>query len=118
MVKEIRKEIEAVLDDEKKRVEARNRDESKFDVFRTAAEDAGVDWSDVTVSKVDTSKKLLGGLFGGSNSSESGYKKVPAFVTITSKGKDYTFMLQCDYTSSSGWFLGAPPRWPRSRPRR
>jgi len=111
---ELKKEQEADFYDEEKQKEQRKRFESMFDDFRTAAEDAGVDWSDVTVSKVDTSKKFPGP-FGGPNST---FKQVPAFVTISSKDKKYPFMLDCQYASSTGWYIGAPPRWPRTRPKR
>jgi len=107
--------------DEEERKEGLKRMESRFDEFRTAAEDAGVDWSDVTVSKVNTSKKSTGGLFDVLKvlkSAESTFKSVRAIVTITSKGKDYEVTLNCKYASSVGWFLDGPPRWPRTRPRR
>jgi thioredoxin reductase len=103
--------------DEEDRKEGLKRMESRFDEFHTAAEDAGVDWSDVTVSKVDTSKKSTGGPFGVSKSAESTFKSVRAIVTITSKGKDYEVTLNCEYASSVGWFLDGPPHWPRTRTR-
>ena len=115
---EMRGKMESKWNDEEKRKEDLKRNESRFDEFRAAAEDAGVDWSDVTVSKVDTSKKSTGGLFGVSKSAESTFKSVRAIVTITSKGKDYEVTLNCKYASSVGWFLDGPPRWPRTRPRR
>ena len=115
---EMRGKMESKWNDEEKRKEDLKRNESRFDEFRTAAEDAGVDWSDVTVSKVDTSKKSTGGPFGVSKSAESTFKSVRDIVTITSKGKDYEVTLNCRYASSVGWFLDGPPRWPRTRPRR
>ena len=83
-----------------------------FDDFRANMEKSGVDWSDVTVSKVDFKPKRTK-LDDLMLKAESSIKEGRADVTITSKGKDYNIRIDYMYTPSLGWFLmfvGLPTR--------
>ena len=83
-----------------------------FDDFRANMEKSGVDWSDVTVSKVDFKPKRTK-LDDFTLKAESSMKEGRADVTITSKGKDYNIRIDYMYTPSLGWFLtfyGLPTR--------
>jgi hypothetical protein len=110
----LRKDMrEALLPpDEEQSKEKFKQGDKRYDNFRAAMENAGVDWSDVTVSKVDFKPKRTK-LDNLTLKAESSIKEGRADVTITSKGKNYNIRLDYTYTPSLGWFLtfvGLPTR--------
>ena len=110
----LRKDIREALapPDEEQSKEKFKQGDKWFDDFRANMEKSGVDWSDVTVSKVDFKPKRTK-LDDLMLKAESSIKEGRADVTITSKGKDYNIRIDYMYTPSLGWFLmfvGLPTR--------
>ena len=110
----LRKDMREALapPDEEQSKEKFKQGDKWFDDFRANMEKSGVDWSDVTVSKVDFKPKRTK-LDDLTLKAESSIKEGRADVTITSKGKDYNIRIDYMYTPSLGWFLmfvGLPTR--------
>lgn len=110
----LRKDMREALapPDEEQSKEKFKQGDRWFDDFRANMEKSGVDWSDVTVSKVDFKPKRTK-LDDLMLKAESSIKEGRADVTITSKGKDYNIRIDYMYTPSLGWFLmfvGLPTR--------
>ena len=115
-VEEIRKEnLEAEGEDietlKKKFEEGRKRKQEfskkNFERMRKSGEESGIDWSDVTIKNLETdsiqSANFLLELINSSSDSE--FKSTTIYVTLASKGEEFTIELECGYAPSVGWLL-------------
>ncbi len=81
----------------------RNNLSSLLEEIRSSAIEDGVDWSDVTISEV----KVL----GLPDTLEVIGFDVRVYVSITSKGQEFSLTLECMYAPSVGLFMNGFPSW-------